>query len=190
MGEKHRKLRVLLVEDFSDAREMYAEYLQFTGVETIQASNGEEAIARAIEARPDVIVMDLSLPVMDGWEATRRLKADERTAAIPVMALTGHAFAGIADGAAKAGCDRVVAKPCLPNELWSEIQKTLEGESVSTGSADTRRSGQHAESIEQEGSGPRAPRRGSNRRLREKAESLADKAAKKRRAGHARARRG
>jgi CheY-like chemotaxis protein len=130
--------------------------------------------------------MDLSLPVMDGWEATRRLKADGRTAAIPVMALTGHAFAGIADGAAQAGCDRVVAKPCLPNDLWSEIQKTLEGNSIST-AADTRRSGQqHAESIEQETSRRRAPRarEGSG-----KGERSTGKATPKRREPGARGRR-
>jgi len=69
--------------------------------------------------------MDLSLPVMDGWEATRRLKADPRTAPIPVVALTGHALAGISEGARQAGCDAFVAKPCLPEDLVREIRRVL-----------------------------------------------------------------
>ena len=69
--------------------------------------------------------MDLSLPVIDGWEATRRLKADRRTRAIPVVALTGHAMAGHAKGALEAGCDSFVAKPCLPDQLVAEIRKML-----------------------------------------------------------------
>ena len=81
---------------------------------------------------PDIILMDLSLPVMDGWEATRRLKADKRTASIPVVALTGHALAGISEGARKAGCDAFVTKPCLPEDLVSEIRKILDGQSSTT----------------------------------------------------------
>ena len=73
-------MSVLVVDDYPDAREMYTEYLEYTGFEVVQAANGREALKQAIEARPDIILMDLSLPVMDGWEATRRLKADARTA--------------------------------------------------------------------------------------------------------------
>ena len=87
--------------------------------------------------------MDLSLPVMDGWEATRRLKADQRTAAIPVVALTGHALAGISEGAKKAGCDAFVTKPCLPEDLVSEIRKMLDGP-PSSSTKKVRRSGKHA----------------------------------------------
>jgi CheY-like chemotaxis protein len=75
---------------------------------------------------PDIILMDLALPRMDGWEATRRLKEDERTRHIPVVALTGHALAASADSAAKAGCDAFVTKPCLPDALVAEITKILE----------------------------------------------------------------
>jgi CheY-like chemotaxis protein len=82
--------RVLLVDDYPDAREMYSEYLQFSGFDVIEAANGMEALQRAADEAPDIILMDLSLPVMDGWEATRRLKSDPRTAEIPVVALTGH----------------------------------------------------------------------------------------------------
>src|SRR5665213_2946045 len=105
MKKKPQPPRVLLVDDYPDAREMYAEYLEFSGFEIVQAGNGREAIERALETNPDVILMDLSLPIMDGWEATRRLKADARTQHIPVLAVTGHALTGISEEARKAGCD-------------------------------------------------------------------------------------
>ena len=116
---------VLVVDDFQDNREMYAEYLAFSGFRVIQAANGKEALDQAFANRPDIIIMDLSLPVMDGWEATRRLKADQRTKAIPVVALTGHAMQGHSKGAMEAGCDSFVAKPCLPDQLVAEIRKML-----------------------------------------------------------------
>ena len=75
---------VLVVDDFQDNREMYCEYLAFAGFRVIEAANGQEAVDQAFEKLPDVIIMDLSLPVMDGWEATRLLKRDERTRTIPV----------------------------------------------------------------------------------------------------------
>jgi two-component system, cell cycle response regulator DivK len=118
--------RVLLVDDYPDAREMYCEYLEFSGFDVVEAANGLEALERAAEESPDIILMDLSLPIMDGWEATRRLKADPRTAGIPVVALTGHALAGISEGAKKAGCDAFVTKPCLPDDLVKEIRKVLD----------------------------------------------------------------
>ena len=117
---------VLLVDDYPDAREMYSEYLKFSGFDVIEAANGVEALQRAIDTSPDIILMDLSLPVMDGWEATRRLKADRRTARIPVVALTGHALAGISEGARRAGCDAFVTKPCLPEDLVKEIRNVLD----------------------------------------------------------------
>ncbi len=120
-----RRRRVLLVDDYPDAREMYREYLKFSGYDVVEAANGIEALQRAIETSPDIILMDLSLPVMDGWEATRRLKADARTASIPVVALTGHALSGIFEGAAQAGCDAFVTKPCLPEDLVAEIRTVL-----------------------------------------------------------------
>ena len=116
---------VLVVDDYADAREMYAEYLEFSGFRVAEAKNGAEALDKAFELTPDVILMDLSLPVMDGWEATRRLKADERTRGIPVVALTGHALAGHSEIAKKAGCDAFVTKPCLPDALVQEVKKQL-----------------------------------------------------------------
>jgi two-component system, cell cycle response regulator DivK len=126
-SETTRKPVVLVVDDFADNREMYSEYLAFSGYEVIEAKNGKEAIDAAQERMPDIIIMDLSLPVMDGWEATRRLKADERTRRIPVVALTGHALAGHSKGAKEAGCDSFLAKPCLPDQLVAEIRRMLEG---------------------------------------------------------------
>jgi two-component system, cell cycle response regulator DivK len=137
--------RVLLVDDYPDAREMYAEYLEFSGFDVVEAENGMEALQRAVETSPDIILMDLSLPVMDGWEATRRLKADKRTAPIPVVALTGHALAGISEGAKKAGCDAFVTKPCLPEDLVKEIRKILDAPGAAN--RKVRRSGKYAKSI-------------------------------------------
>ena len=117
---------VLVVEDYQDAREMYAAYLQFSGFDVAEAGNGIEAIEKTQELLPDIVLMDLALPRMDGWEATRRLKADERTAEIPVVALTGHALAGISEGAKQAGCDAFVTKPCLPDALVTEIKRLLD----------------------------------------------------------------
>ena len=123
----NRKPIVLVVDDFADNREMYSEYLSFSGYEVIEAKNGKEAIEAAQERMPDIIIMDLSLPVMDGWEATRRLKASDRTRGIPVVALTGHALAGHSKGAKEAGCDSFLAKPCLPDQLVAEIRRMLDG---------------------------------------------------------------
>jgi CheY-like chemotaxis protein len=135
--------RVLLVDDYPDAREMYAEYLDFSGFDVIEASNGMEALQRAADTQPDIVLMDLSLPVMDGWEATRRLKADKRTEHIPVVALTGHALAGISEGAKRAGCDAFVTKPCLPEDLVKEIRKVLDQHAASAAKKG-RRSGKYA----------------------------------------------
>lgn len=116
---------ILVVDDYDDAREMYSEYLQFCGFRVAEARNGNEALEQAFAVKPDLILMDLSLPGMDGWEATRQLKADERTRQIPVVALTGHALAGASEGAKKAGCDSFVTKPCLPDDLVVEVRRML-----------------------------------------------------------------
>ena len=116
---------VLVVEDYQDAREMYAAYLEFSGYRVAEATNGVEALEQAHALKPDIILMDLALPKMDGWEATRQLKADARTRDIPIVALTGHALAGHAEGAKAAGCDAFVTKPCLPDALVAEIRRML-----------------------------------------------------------------
>jgi CheY-like chemotaxis protein len=116
---------ILVVDDYQDAREMYAEYLQYSGFRVAEAKNGNEAVAQARSLKPDLILMDLSLPGMDGWEATRVLKADDATKHIPIVALTGHALAGASEGARKAGCDSFVTKPCLPDDLVVEVKRML-----------------------------------------------------------------
>jgi CheY-like chemotaxis protein len=130
---------VLVVEDYQDAREMYAAYLQFSGYRVAEATNGLEAIEKTLELLPDIILMDLALPKMDGWEATRRLKSDDRTKHIPIVALTGHALAGHAEGARQAGCDSFVTKPCLPDALVAEIRRMLENRDVPPATDTARR---------------------------------------------------
>jgi CheY-like chemotaxis protein len=121
-----RTPRILVVADSADNREMYAAYLTFQGLEVVEAANGTEALEHAFARPPDLVVMDLSLPGVDGWQATRLLKADPRTKDIPVIAVTGHALAGAPERAAEAGCDGFLTKPCLPEDLLREIQRTLE----------------------------------------------------------------
>ena len=119
--------KVLVVDDFEDNRAMYAEFLRYSGFDVTEASNGAEAIEKATALRPDVVIMDLSLPIVDGWEATRRLKAEPRTRDIPIVALTGHALEGHSQGAREAGCNRFLAKPCLPETLLETLRELLSG---------------------------------------------------------------
>jgi two-component system cell cycle response regulator DivK len=116
---------VLVVDDYQDAREMYAEYLTFSGFRVAEAANGADAVQQAIDLSPDIILMDLSLPGMDGWEATRRIKLDARTKHIPIIALTGHALPGVSTSAKDAGCDAFIIKPCLPDAVVSEVRRLL-----------------------------------------------------------------
>jgi two-component system cell cycle response regulator DivK len=118
---------VLIVDDVDHGREICSEYLEFRGFRVATAADGQEALDKAFELLPDVILMDLSLPKIDGWEATRRLKNDDRTRAIPVVALTAHALASAHDRAKEAGCDSVVTKPCLPKDLEAEVRRQLAG---------------------------------------------------------------
>jgi CheY-like chemotaxis protein len=117
---------VLIVDDVQDNRTIYVLFLKFSGFRIAEAENGEDAIEKATTLLPDVIVMDLSLPVMDGWEATRRLKRDPRTKKIPVVALTGHALPEHARAASQAGCDLVITKPCLPDQLMDALRRILD----------------------------------------------------------------
>ena len=121
----HEPPLVLVVDDFEDNREMFAEYLELSGFQVAQAVSGREAIERATQLVPDVILMDLSLPELDGWEATRRIKADARTGHVPVIALSGHALADHAREAKEAGCDAFLTKPCLPETLVAEVRRQL-----------------------------------------------------------------
>src|SRR4029079_18152096 len=121
---------ILVVDDVEDAREICSEYLAFRGYRVITAEDGMEALAKATELLPDLILMDLALPVLDGWEATRRLKKDERTRHIPVVALTAHAVKGISDQAIEAGCLAVLTKPIAPGFLAAEGERIPEQQAV------------------------------------------------------------
>jgi CheY-like chemotaxis protein len=116
---------VLVVDDYLEAREICAEYLGFHGYRVVTAEDGLQALERAFEVLPDVILMDLSLPELDGWAATRRLKADPRTRGIPIVALTGHALSAERERALAAGCDDVITKPVVPRELLAEVERQL-----------------------------------------------------------------
>jgi two-component system cell cycle response regulator DivK len=117
---------VLVVDDVDHGREIFAEYLEYRGFRVATAADGLEAMDKAFELRPDIILMDLSLPGIDGWEATRRLKQDDRTRDIPIIALTAHALASAHDRAREVGCNAVVTKPCLPKDLEMEVRRQLE----------------------------------------------------------------
>jgi two-component system cell cycle response regulator DivK len=116
---------VLLAEDFEDARELYRDYLEFSGFDVHAVGNGREAIAQAIALQPDLILMDASMPVLDGWQATRELKQNPATQHIPVLALTAHAFDDARQQAAAVGCDGFVTKPCLPDDLVTRVRAAL-----------------------------------------------------------------
>ena len=117
---------VLLVEDDPDGRVMYAEWLTLAGFAVEQAHNGLQALERAFEIRPDAIVTDLNIPGIDGYELTRRLKSDDRTSAIPIVAVTGYApFAQDPSRADRAGCDAVIPKPCLPQDLENTVRSLI-----------------------------------------------------------------
>jgi two-component system, cell cycle response regulator DivK len=119
-----QKPLVLLVDDFSDTRSMYAEFLTFSGFDVAEAADGLVAVEQTVALRPSLVVMDLSLPTLSGSEATRRIRADPRTAGIPVLVVSGHTGSEI-DEARDAGCTDVLVKPCLPDELVARIQAAL-----------------------------------------------------------------
>jgi CheY-like chemotaxis protein len=125
-SERVRPL-ILLVEDQSDLRRLYAQQLTMSGFDVVEAADGAEAVRWTSAHSPDVVLMDLSLPVLDGWEATRRLKGDRKTAHIPVVALTAHDGAGDLQQATEAGCDWFVPKPCPPDALIAEVRRVLAG---------------------------------------------------------------
>jgi two-component system, cell cycle response regulator DivK len=135
-GERH----ILVVDDFKDARDMYKYLLSRRGFRVTLASDGQEAFDKALKLQPDLILMDLSLPVVSGWEATQRLKAEEKTRHIPVVILTAHELSG---AKAMLGCEGFLTKPCLPDAMVTEIVRLLEGRNDSRPafSATTRAAG-------------------------------------------------
>jgi two-component system, cell cycle response regulator DivK len=116
---------VLVVDDFPDGREMVAEYLAFRGFSVLQAATGSQAIELARKHRPRLILMDLGMPGLDGWEATRQLKADARTKGCVIIALTAHALASQHASAISAGCDEVIAKPFELSKLADTVERVV-----------------------------------------------------------------
>ena len=122
---RNAKPKVLVVEDVDDVREMYIEYLEFLGFSAEGAVNGREAVRKAIAHHQALIVMDLAMPVLDGWEAIRILRADPRTRKIPIVVLTGQAQPEPLARAREVGATEVLTKPCLPAQLGRVIVNTL-----------------------------------------------------------------
>ncbi len=117
---------VLLVEDDRDGRLLFAEWLEQAGFRVSQAHNGLQALERAVETTPDVVVTDLNIPGIDGFELTRRLKQDPRTRDVPVLAVTGYAaFAADPSRAHRAGCQAVLAKPCTAEDLETAVRRLI-----------------------------------------------------------------
>ena len=118
-------VKILLVEDNEMNRDMLSRRLKRRGYEVAIAVNGAEGVAMANSATPDLILMDMSLPVMDGWEATKNIKADPATESIPVIALTAHAMSGDREKALQAGCDDYDTKPIELSRLLTKIETFL-----------------------------------------------------------------
>jgi two-component system, cell cycle response regulator DivK len=117
--------RILLVEDQEDNRQIVRDLLSSTEYDMIEAGNGEEAVAAASKERPDLILMDIQLPLMDGYDATRHIKADPSLCSIPIIAVTSYALSGDEEKALAAGCNDVVSKPYSPRQLLAKIRKFL-----------------------------------------------------------------
>jgi CheY-like chemotaxis protein len=120
--------KILLVEDNEMNRDMLSRRLIRKGYEVVVGEDGEKGVSLAASDRPDIILMDMSLPVIDGWEATRRIKAAPETSAIPVIALTAHAMASDREKALEAGCDDYDTKPVDLPRLLGKIERLLGGE--------------------------------------------------------------
>lgn len=121
----HSEALILVVDDYADSREMSVEYLEVCSFRARPAGTGEEALRMAQEQVPDVILMDLTLPDIDGIEVTRRIKADPKTRHIAVIALTGHGSEEFSERAKGAGCVSFLVKPCNPDAMVEEIRRVL-----------------------------------------------------------------
>ena len=117
--------RILVVEDHEDNRQILRVLLGSAGYEMIEAHDGETALTTAASERPDLILMDIQLPGLDGYEATRRIKADPTLSGIPIIAVTSYALSGDEDKARAAGCSAYVAKPYSPLELLKKLREYL-----------------------------------------------------------------
>ena len=117
--------KILVVEDTEDNRQILRDLLSMAGYDMIEAHDGAEGLAKAAEHRPDLILMDIQMPVMDGYEATRRIKADPVLKSIPVIAVTSYALSGDEEKTRAAGCDGYIAKPFSPRQMLSKVREIL-----------------------------------------------------------------
>ncbi len=124
-GEPSRPARILIVEDFADSRDMYVEFLLAHGYEVSGAQDGLEALALVESLSPDLVVLDVALPKLDGFSVLRRLRADPRFTATPVLTLSASVANDYRAQAMSAGATEALEKPCLPDELLAAIQKAL-----------------------------------------------------------------
>ena len=124
---------VLLVEDNEDNRIIYSTVLRHLGYNVVEAEDGTQAIALARSASPDIILMDISIPEVDGWEATRIIRADPATSAIPIIALTAHALADDRERASEVGFNAYLAKPIEPRAVVAEVRRWLSKDGAPTG---------------------------------------------------------
>lgn len=117
--------RILIVEDTEDNRQIMRDLLTNAGFEIVEAHDGEAAVAAAAEFRPDLIMMDIQLPILDGYEAIRRIKSDPTLRPIPIIAVTSYALSGDEERARAAGCDGYIAKPFSPRQLLASVRELL-----------------------------------------------------------------
>jgi two-component system cell cycle response regulator DivK len=120
-----KKPLILVADDFGLAREVYVRLVSYAGFRAAEASNGPEAIEKALSLRPQMIIMDLGMPGMDGWEVIRKLKGDTRTKDCRIVVVTGAAYVEGARKAKEAGCDAYLIKPCLPETLLGVVHRLL-----------------------------------------------------------------
>jgi CheY-like chemotaxis protein len=125
-NEPSRAQRILIVEDFADSRDMYMEFLGANGYEVTGAEDGIEALRLADASAPDLVVLDVALPKMDGFSVLRRLRADPRFAHTPILTLSASVANDYQGQAFEAGATLALEKPCLPHELLAAVQKALE----------------------------------------------------------------
>jgi two-component system cell cycle response regulator DivK len=117
--------RILVVEDTEDNRQILRDLLSHAGFELVEAGDGESGVALAAETNPDLILMDMQLPIVDGYEAARRIKANPALKQTPIIAVTSYALAGDEEKARAAGCDAYVAKPYSPRQLLAKVRELL-----------------------------------------------------------------
>ena len=117
--------KILVVEDTEDNRQILRDLLGAAGYDMIEANDGAEGVSQAMTHKPDLILMDIQMPVMDGYEATRRIKADPVLKSIPVIAVTSYALSGDEDKARAAGCDGYIAKPFSPRQMLAKVREVI-----------------------------------------------------------------